>query len=50
MTLCVTYTDGMQRIVDQGFTCLPMELVLQGNQWIVVEYGGKRTAFDVFVE
>lgn len=50
LTLNVELSNGETQIVSEGFICTPAKLELLGNQLIVIEYDGKRTAVDVYVE
>ncbi len=49
MALLVTYTDGTEEEIENGFTCFPTRFNMLGTQTVTVDYLGKKCTFDVVV-
>ena len=50
MVLRLAYSDGSTKDITSGFSCSPSQLKNQGQQKVVVTYGGQSTGFYVTVQ
>ncbi len=50
LSIKVKYENGKSEVVNDGFSCSPMELTNVGDQKITVSYQGKKASFDVKVK
>ena len=50
LSIRVTYNNGKEKIITDGFTCSPAELNTPGKQTVTVSYNGMSCTFDVTVK